>query len=304
MHWSLKEHAKPPNETNLDAHYALPPEGLWNAYLEALATNELDSESVLPKPSDPSDPASDPGPRTLIANAPASPSILPALLSLPTPPPTPSPHAKPASPAYLVPKLRWANIGWHYHWGNKQYDFSRGSGGGVADVYRRVCMRAVRGVRWDEVYRGLESQETGWETWKEEYGTDARYLSSPEVLTISTIEPDAGIVNFYQTKVRVLWNTSIGLLTHLPRIHSWHTSTAPSSVQLPHWSPFRASILQMHRSDPLNINIILDLVALRCSLLEALRATRNLYRYSCVLATYSSCPGLVVAPIMVSSPYT
>lgn len=170
VHWSLKEHAKPPNETNLDAHYDLPPQGLWNSYLESLELNDTDTESIHPKSSSASSSAPSSGPRTLIANPPASPSILPALLSLPTPPPTPSPHTRPASPAHLIPKLRWANIGWHYHWGNKQYDFSRGYGGGVAEVYRRVCMRAVRGVRWEEVYSGEEGDGNEW-AWGEDYGT-------------------------------------------------------------------------------------------------------------------------------------
>ncbi|GJE98122.1 alpha-ketoglutarate-dependent dioxygenase AlkB [Phanerochaete sordida] len=198
VRWSLQDHAKPPNESNLDAHHVLPPEGLWNAYLRSLHDGTDNEESIQPKVSgsssadsaSPVSPASNVtnGPRTLIANPPASPSLLATLLTLPTPPPTPSPNAKPCSPAALVPKLRWANIGWHYHWGNKQYDFTRGRGGGVADVYRAVCMRAVRGVDWESVYSGEGSAEgekepfEEWKTWPEEY------------------EPDAGIVNFYQTR--------------------------------------------------------------------------------------------------------
>lgn len=195
VHWSLKEHAKPPNETNLDAHYALPREGLWNAYLNSLREG-VDEETIQPKASTSLSSSPDTytdtlsGPRTLISNPPASPSLLPTLLTLPTPPPAPSPYAKPCTPATLVPKLRWANIGWHYHWGNKQYDFARGSGGGVAAVYRAVCTRAVRGVDWAAAYRGVEvaheDEEQGpfeeWRAWPEEY------------------EPDAGIVNFYQTR--------------------------------------------------------------------------------------------------------
>lgn len=77
-------------------------------------------------------------------------------------------------------------------------------------------MRAVRGVRWDEVYHGLDSEETGWRTWKEEY------------------EPDAGIVNFYQTKVRARGIPLVVLLTQLPRTRLWRTLTVRSSVQLLH----------------------------------------------------------------------
>ncbi|EKM55906.1 uncharacterized protein PHACADRAFT_174062 [Phanerochaete carnosa HHB-10118-sp] len=199
IHWSLKDHAKLPNETNLDAHYLFPPGGLWDVYLKFL-NDGTDEETIQPKASTSSSPAAsstpynasaDPtsGPRTLISNSPASPSLLPTLLTLSTPPPAPSPNAKPCSPAALVPKLRWANIGWHYHWGNKQYDFTRGRGGGVAEVYRAVCKRAVQSVNWEDVYRGIaitaDEGDGGaieeWRTWREDY------------------EPDAGIVNFYQT---------------------------------------------------------------------------------------------------------
>ena len=189
VQWSLKDHAKSPNETNLDTHYMLPPEGLWTVYLNSLRSG-TDEETIQPKVStsspspasstEPPDTSPDPtrGPRTLISNPPASPSLLPTLLALPTPPPPPSPNAKPCSPSTLVPKLRWANIGWHYHWGNKQYDFARGRGVGVAEVYRAVCTRAVRGVDWESVYlgeslpleEGGEQQFDEWKAWGEEYG--------------------------------------------------------------------------------------------------------------------------------------
>ncbi|TFY77096.1 hypothetical protein EWM64_g6917 [Hericium alpestre] len=123
--------------------------------------------------------------RQLIANPALTPESYAALANTPKPPPAPSPTA-PALPAsQLIRKLRWANIGWYYHWGTKMYDFARGPG--VVDgLVREVCREVVGGVRWDEVFEGeaLEGwdDDREWEGWKENY------------------EPDAGIVNFYQTK--------------------------------------------------------------------------------------------------------
>jgi len=81
--------------------------------------------------------------------------------------------------------MRWANIGWFYHWGTKQYDFTKGRGV-IDSELRSVCDEAVRSVDWEKVH-GSSSADWGpsgpdWQTWGQTY------------------EPDAGIVNFYQEK--------------------------------------------------------------------------------------------------------
>ncbi|KAK0483564.1 hypothetical protein IW261DRAFT_1463923 [Armillaria novae-zelandiae] len=175
IRWSLSSQARHPNPTNLDTHYFLPEEGLWNADQDLI---------VQPRPADPSSAST--GPRQLVNNTPASPDNFKTMVETPKPAPTPSTTAQPLPCSHLVRKLRWANIGWFYHWGTKQYDFAKGKAG-VDEVLRNVCTSAVRVIDWDEIYDGSDELEWGdehlsWQSWNESY------------------EPDAGIVNFYQTK--------------------------------------------------------------------------------------------------------
>lgn len=176
---SLRDHAQHPNETNLDTHYVLPAEGLWNAYVAARA-NDGHGECIPPRaPSASSESsqyiAADPGPRKLISNEPASKENYASLASAPTLPYAPSPNAKPMYPAALVPKLRWANIGWYYHWGSKQYDFTRGKIA-VNPAYRNICKQAVQSVPWSQVFHDSEDtlkdwgDEPDWTTWHDSYG--------------------------------------------------------------------------------------------------------------------------------------
>ncbi|KAF8260437.1 hypothetical protein EI94DRAFT_1773707 [Lactarius quietus] len=161
IRWSLCEHARYPNETNLDTHYILPQSGLWPTYLSS-------PESVIQPP--------------------ASPATLSLITGTPMASSSPSAHVQPISTTQLLPRLRWANIGWSYHWGTKQYDFAR-EVQPVGELFRRVCIEVVRSIRWQEVFGGTSTElldgwdrASDWQTWPETY------------------EPDAGIVNFYQIK--------------------------------------------------------------------------------------------------------
>ncbi|KAI6150277.1 hypothetical protein BKA82DRAFT_4113765 [Pisolithus tinctorius] len=179
VQWALRDHARHPNETNLDAHYILPPEGIWNAHVASLSSCPKD-----PHPYFPEDVPS--GPRQLISNDAAGTDNIYSLQAIPKPSPEPSTTVSDCSPSELVPKLRWANIGWSYHWGTKQYDFSKGKGH-IDSRIRDLCRSAVSLVAWNKVFGADSSLEEGWgdddwKTWSETY------------------EPDAGIVNFYQTK--------------------------------------------------------------------------------------------------------
>ncbi|KAF9532924.1 hypothetical protein CPB83DRAFT_867295 [Crepidotus variabilis] len=187
IRWSLARHARHPNETNLDTHYILPQEGLWNAYLAACEDSSKDFD-VQPRASASASPASEqPGPRQLINNVPASPSTFSVLSDIPKLPAPPSTTLLPTPVSSLVSKLRWANIGWYYHWGSKQYDFSRRKVEVDTEI-RNVCREAVGCIKWDDVFGsgGGEPRDgwgdDNWRTWDETY------------------EPDAGIVNFYQEK--------------------------------------------------------------------------------------------------------
>ena len=171
--WSLRDHACHPNETNLDAHYVIPPEGIWNAHLRSRTTGEspLIRTKASPDSESPSL-SSASGPRQLIANEPVSVDNFSVLQSLPKPPPEPSTTVTDCPPSDLVPKLRWANIGWSYHWGSKQYDFSRGKGE-LDPFLRDLCKRTVGIVPWEKVFSEDDRDGWGdddWGTWKDTYG--------------------------------------------------------------------------------------------------------------------------------------
>jgi alkylated DNA repair protein alkB family protein 1 len=208
VRWSLKDHARYPNETNLDTHYILPEEGLWNAHLRSrnprsnipdvqpkASASETDLSAYMPSAA---------GPRQLISNAAASVDNIGSLTlnAAAQPPMAPSPTTAAASPSKLLPKLRWANIGWFYHWGTKQYDFTRAKVD-VAQEIKFLCQSIVRAVDWGRVFGDLhfESGAEDWETWSESYGA-ASFPQFPATRADPRFtEPDAGIVNFYQEKV-------------------------------------------------------------------------------------------------------
>ncbi|KAG5646649.1 hypothetical protein DXG03_002639 [Asterophora parasitica] len=175
VQWSLCDHARHPNETNLDIHYLLPQEGIWNTWLSSRDDPSKD-EIVRPRATEPSPPIEKPGPRQLVNNTPATPVNFSKISATPKPPQSPSTTVKPVPCSELVSKLRWANIGWYYHWGTKQYDFTKGKGF-IDPRPRNLCRDAVAAVNWEMVYADADSD------WGD---------GEPE--------PDAGIVNFYQTK--------------------------------------------------------------------------------------------------------
>ncbi|KAJ7685103.1 hypothetical protein DFH06DRAFT_1157455 [Mycena polygramma] len=187
VRWSLVDHARYPNETNLDIHYILPEDGLWTVCERARGDPSQDI-CVQPRASTSELPAAEeaPGPRQLVNNTPATPENFLALSATPKLASAPSTTVQPTSASALLRKLRWANIGWYYHWGTKQYDFTKGKGK-IDDVLADVCRNAVHAVDWDQVYGSSDIGNWGdsapeWKTWNRDY------------------EPDAGIVNFYQTK--------------------------------------------------------------------------------------------------------
>ena len=180
VRWSLRDHARRPNETNLDTHYVLPEEGLWNAHLRSTDPS-FDVPDVQPKASTPgidlsAYTSSTTGPRQLISNEAASKDNVGglALGAAAQPPMAPSPTAVATSPSKLLPKLRWANVGWFYHWGTKQYDFTRGKID-VAPEIKSLCQSIIRAVDWRRVFGDLhlEDDAEDWKVWSETYGTGA-----------------------------------------------------------------------------------------------------------------------------------
>ncbi|KAL5637017.1 hypothetical protein ACGC1H_000856 [Rhizoctonia solani] len=119
--------------------------------------------------------------RTLVENAPGSLDHLQPKLA-----PMPSSSLPPSTVSQLIPKLRWSNIGLHYHWGTKSYDFEREKVPFPEDI-KDICVNAVKRVEWKDVWEGVAD---GME-WKDGVDWD---------LWERTYEPDAGIINFYQPR--------------------------------------------------------------------------------------------------------
>lgn len=99
-------------------------------------------------------------------------------------PPPPSVSLSPLTPAQLLFKLRWANIGRSYHWGAKAYDFSKELAPFPQDVLE-VSKRVVEMVPWNTVWNAtgppdgdtVADDEWGqegpdWVSWPESYGTN------------------------------------------------------------------------------------------------------------------------------------
>ncbi|KAF8759796.1 2OG-Fe(II) oxygenase superfamily [Rhizoctonia solani] len=185
----LREHARSPNESNLDAHYQVPRSGLWNAWervvgqREKLADPSFDIEVETKWKDDlPLDAYHPPDTtRTLVENEPGSLGDSQAKLA-----PMPSSTLPPSTVSQLVPKLRWSNIGLNYHWGTKSYDFERDRVPFPDDI-RGVCVDAVQRVDWTGVWEGVADgmewkDGVDWDIWERTY------------------EPDAGIINFYQPR--------------------------------------------------------------------------------------------------------
>jgi alkylated DNA repair protein alkB family protein 1 len=188
----LEDHSRHPNETNLDAHYEVPHDGLWELWktdqqssIPSPVNREPPLEhSIYPKVSLPPDlsilASSSSQKRELVDNAPSSVDTLPDLLAVPKPPPEASSALRPTPVSRLLLKMRWANLGRSYHWGTKSYDFSKKLAPFPADV-RKVCQRAVRTIHWEDVWRDgtedelIPAEEWGdeganWSSWYNEYG--------------------------------------------------------------------------------------------------------------------------------------
>lgn len=208
MKWSLADQARHPNETNLDIHYFMPKDGVWNTWLRS---RDSPSDDIMVQPKTMEVGGITPistGPRQLINNTPATPANFASISSVPKPPQPPSATIRPTLLSSLLPKLRWANIGWYYHWGTKQYDFAMGKGT-IDPRIREICRDAVATVDWSQVYNNTKADwgesETDWTTWNETYGIwSIFHITRQELTDPLHKEPDAGIVNFYQTKVKYL----------------------------------------------------------------------------------------------------
>ncbi|GAA5994265.1 hypothetical protein JCM5350_002502 [Sporobolomyces pararoseus] len=181
------QNAKKPNITSLTPHYRLPEEGLWNAWVSGKG-NEIVERIDLGSTS------------STCASAGASQtgsSLESSVESLGSKQHgTIDGKAKEITVEELVPKLRWTNVGYHYNWTTKLYEFDRPFVP-IPLLMLKSCRALARSMQWQHVFsRSLtpddaiaEPSDEGWENWKESY------------------EPDAGIVNFYQTRDKLTGHT-------------------------------------------------------------------------------------------------
>jgi len=176
---SLRDQARSPNPTNLDTHYNIPSSGLWNTFIAKTAS------VIYPRSEEQVDATPESaGSRKLVENAPADIQNFTTIYNTPKPDAPPSSTAQPAEPSILLTKLRWANIGWFYHWGTKQYDFKRGKAP-IDKQLRALCQSAVAAVNWHDVFGSDEldwpESEDNWRDWSETYG-QCQTLQRPQFI--------------------------------------------------------------------------------------------------------------------------
>ncbi|GAA6000479.1 hypothetical protein JCM10207_008030 [Rhodosporidiobolus poonsookiae] len=170
------------NLTNLDNHYELPDGGLWAAWLAGRGDEVVRAKGGLAgHVLDGSASSGCATPTTESGEGAAVPLELPD--KLPDKAGGLEKAAKEVTVRALLPKLRWSNVGYHYNWTTKLYEFDRG----FVPLPPRMlssCRDVVRQTLWRHVFTagGGELGEEVWKRWSEDY------------------EPDAGIVNFYQLK--------------------------------------------------------------------------------------------------------
>lgn len=155
------------NVTNLHAHYEIPAQGLWSLHESG------DGTLIPPKAQsaerDPRCAHEPSGPRKLVNNDPGELSVCSDVaLKLP---PAPSTNAHPTSASDLVSRLRWANLGYIYHWGSKSYDFSKATIP-VPSMVQNVCKRIVQQIDWHDVWKDEKEWANGhseWASWSSNY---------------------------------------------------------------------------------------------------------------------------------------
>lgn len=188
VRWSLSEHARPPNITNLDAHYTVPDGGVWRTFLDNRTCPECqpsrNEQYHLPQGADVSEIKQEA--RPLSSVSPSSSCSITDNIGLSEAEhrskssPTPLNHLSHAAAADLLSKLRWANIGWFYNWGTKEYDFSLGKVE-VDEPVKSLSKKIVDIINWSEVFernsdldqgerQSTDEEDSTWRKWVDDYG--------------------------------------------------------------------------------------------------------------------------------------
>ncbi|KAG8808584.1 hypothetical protein FRC17_003883, partial [Serendipita sp. 399] len=159
---TLEEHAKYPNENNLDTHYQVPQKGLWTTWETCNNRPDIDDmgETIISVKGGLEDTPQQGSMRELIENTPASVNNLAELLAIDKPAPPPSVTVQPLPISKVIKKLRWSNIGYFYHWGTKTYQFDRPLTPIPKDIVD-ICRSCVETVDWGDVWKDGADLEAG-----------------------------------------------------------------------------------------------------------------------------------------------
>jgi alkylated DNA repair protein alkB family protein 1 len=186
IHNCLQKYTQAPNSSNLDAHYDVPAEGIWNLYTRShnRSSYEDDCELLIKRKS-----GSTNGQKTSESADPYDASASSNQLNLEMDTKNVGEKLNQTSsqntasdflqPSELVRKLRWVSLGYQYNWSEKVYFFDRLIP--VPDEAGKLSIAIAKAVE------GIGYQENGSFLWQNNYrGED--YV------------PEAGIVNYYQLK--------------------------------------------------------------------------------------------------------
>jgi len=141
-----------------------------------------------------------------VKNEAATVSSLLAINSDPKLPPPPSPSSRPAKASELLSRLRWANLGYSYHWGTKSYDLTKLSSP-FPKAIAEICQSVVATIDWEDVWRGndesfnWDGDMPEWPRWRDSYRQYSIIRIFAFGISNYLLVPDAGIVNFYKTGV-------------------------------------------------------------------------------------------------------
>ncbi|KAG0266082.1 hypothetical protein BG011_003290 [Mortierella polycephala] len=209
----LKQYSRHPNKSNLDTHYLVPDSGLWDlhenvytgvqsledpaVYVQRKATTDGQPGGYGSDDDDDDDHGDDTG-GDKATNASAAPlktrpktkpkptqssvrTLVPITDETPTVPdneskndPVPSAQVPILPPAQLVRKMRWITLGYQYHWPSKTYHFDQNAPfPKELSVLSKAVVEAIDNV-------------------------------SPYPYSAEDFEAEAGVVNYYQLKDRLM----------------------------------------------------------------------------------------------------
>ncbi|CAG8450777.1 6123_t:CDS:2 [Cetraspora pellucida] len=179
----LKDFTKHPNISNLDTHYVLPKQGIWELYEKVFNNilDENDKECFIPLKASSINKNNnvryvDDDEDSILITDPSLESTKSTTTNEKKPDPSPSSTVSILPPSQLIRKLRWITLGYQYHWSTKTYHFDRRFEfpQDIGDLTTAV-VKAIDGLGFPDDSFIHKYDVTKW-------------------------KPEAGVVNYYQLK--------------------------------------------------------------------------------------------------------